>query len=248
MNYIKNGPNFTVVINDRVYTFGMDHPNYGTLVECIKTDNEDLFIDSISIGQKVQKWSKGGFEFRGGILFYQDRELNPVITELVRDMIEEGFDETPILNFMANLYENPSNTAVEGLYDWLKHRSLAITGDGYFLAYKYIAVYEGDQFVDKMGRTVNADDYVDSHSQTYRNNVGDTNKMPRNAVNDNRSLACESGFHIGTLDYVKGAKHIVICKINPKDVVSIPMDSNCQKIRCCEYSVVSEYRELGLVE
>ena len=58
MNYIKNGPNFPVVINDRVYTFGMDHPNYGTLVECIKTDNEDLFIDSISIGQKVQKWSK----------------------------------------------------------------------------------------------------------------------------------------------------------------------------------------------
>ena len=248
MDYIKNGPNFTVVVNDRVYTFGVDHPNYAVLVECIKTDNQDLFVDSISIGQKVQKWSKGGFEFRGGILFYQGRELNPVISELVQDMIEEGFDETPILNFMANLYENPSNHAVEGLYDWIKHRSLAVTTDGHFLAYKYVSEYTGEDFIDVLSRPVRAGDYVDSHSNTYRNNVGDTNKMPRNAVNDNRSLACESGFHIGTLDYVKGSKHIVICKINPKDVVSIPMDSNCQKIRCCEYTVVSEYRELGLVE
>jgi hypothetical protein len=33
---------------------------------------------------------------------------------------------------------------------------------------------------------------------------------------------------------------MVVVKINPKDVVSVPSDYNCQKLRCCAYTVVSE--------
>ena len=35
---------------------------------------------------------------------------------------------------------------------------------------------------------------------------------------------------------------IVIVKINPKDVVSVPNDCNCEKLRTCRYEVVGEYQ------
>jgi broad specificity phosphatase PhoE len=33
----------------------------------------------------------------------------------------------------------------------------------------------------------------------------------------------------------------MICKIDPADVVSVPLDSEHQKVRCCKYEVVGEY-------
>jgi hypothetical protein len=34
----------------------------------------------------------------------------------------------------------------------------------------------------------------------------------------------------------------MIVKINPKDVVSVPSDCNCEKLRTCRYEVVGEYQ------
>jgi hypothetical protein len=73
--------------------------------------------------------------------------------------------------------------------------------------------------------------------------------MPRNKVDDNRNNGCGSGFHVGTLEYVKSHHHIMICKIHPADVVSIPTDCSCQKLRCSAYQVVSNFvGELKIVE
>ena len=34
---------------------------------------------------------------------------------------------------------------------------------------------------------------------------------------------------------------MVIVKIDPENVVSVPKDCDCQKLRCCEYSIVRDY-------
>ena len=34
---------------------------------------------------------------------------------------------------------------------------------------------------------------------------------------------------------------VVIVKVNPKDVVSVPTDCECQKVRTCEYQVIADY-------
>ena len=36
--------------------------------------------------------------------------------------------------------------------------------------------------------------------------------------------------------------NIVIVKINPEDVVSVPSDCNCEKLRTCKYEVVGLYQ------
>ena len=41
-----------------------------------------------------------------------------------------------------------------------------------------------------------------------------------------------------------GGNKLMICKVNPRDVVSVPNDCRCQKLRCCKYEVVSEFEDL----
>jgi hypothetical protein len=47
------------------------------------------------------------------------------------------------------------------------------------------------------------------------------------------------------LDYAEGfgrGGNLMIVEINPADVVSVPNDSDCQKLRTCKYKVVSLFK------
>lgn len=252
MNYIKdhNGC-WTVVVSNEVHTFDSSHQNYAFLIEAVKTKDASTFLSLINIGKNVQTWSKDGFVLRDGSLFYGDEEIAPEITAIILDMINEGFDEVPMLNFMKRLFANPSSRAVKELYSWLAHKSLAICEDGCFLAYKSVCIYDGPNFVDCLGREVKAGDYVDKYTRTIRNNIGDINDMPRRKVNDDFQVGCSDGFHVGSLRYVTevySSNKQIICKVDPADVVSVPLDCDCQKIRCCKYEVISEFKNLKIVE
>ena len=117
------------------------------------------------------------------------------------------------------------------LYDFLEHESLPITEDGYFLAYKAVRA-----------------DYMDKYRGAFDNHVGNVCEMTRSKVDDDRSRGCSNGLHAGALNYVAGYgsvesnDKIVIVKINPKDVVSVPSDCNHEKLRTCRYEVVGEYQ------
>jgi hypothetical protein len=252
MNYIKDNNNcWTVVIGSEIYTFNKQHANYDALLECVKAGDEVGFVEKCNIGKTVQTWSKNGFTFTDGILYYGKEVVAEEITAIVMQMIQEGFNEVPILNFMKRLYNNPSSRAVKELYSWLAHKSLAICEDGTFLAYKSVNIYDGEGFVDEYGRVVGSGCYVDKYTNRIRNNIGDVNEMPRRKVDDNFEVGCSYGFHVGSLKYVLevyGSPKQIICKIDPADVVSVPLDCDCQKIRCCKYEVVSEFKALQIVE
>ena len=122
--------------------------------------------------------------------------------------------------------ENPSKRAVDELYGFLEASKLPITQDGYFLAYKSVK-----------------QNFRDVHSGTIDNSPGVTVKMTRNAVNDNKDQTCSTGLHFAAHNYAKGFHgqgKMVVLKINPRDVVSIPSDYKNEKGRCCEYLVLME--------
>lgn len=252
MNFIKDHKNcWTVVLDDRVCTFDKTHVNYELLLDDIRSDNSESFLTHLNVGKTIETWSKGGFVFKDGNLTYLGQEVPPSIASIITDMVEQGFDETPILNFTRRLFSNPSMRAVKELYPWLAHKSLAITPDGHFLAYKSVNIYNGDGFIDKYGRQVKSGDYVDKYTGTIRNNVGDTNNQLRHTVDDDWGVNCSQGLHAGTLKYVTEvytSNKQIICKIDPANVVSVPTDCECQKLRCCEYTVLSEFKSLRLVE
>ncbi len=122
----------------------------------------------------------------------------------------------------------------------MENNSLPITPDGYFLAYKKVH-----------------EDFTDIHTGKISNAVGAHPKMRRNQVDDNRGNTRSEGYHFCSLAYLpnfgssnnsESEDKVMILKINPRDVVSIPSDYNNAKGRCCEYEVVSEYGKAAEVQ
>src|SRR3990167_7995736 len=136
-----------------------------------------------------------------------------------------------MLQFMSNLMENPSKRAVDQLYSFLEHKNLPVTEDGCFLAYKAVR-----------------STLLDKHSGTILNEVVSVISIPRNKVDDEPNNHFSYGLHCGSMEYVKYFAHgddkILVVKVNPRDVVSIPSDHNCTKLRTCQYEVVSFYDKL----
>lgn len=135
----------------------------------------------------------------------------------------------PMFMFLDNLLENPSLNSVSQLYRFVEHTKLPLTEDGCLLAYKIIRK-----------------DYTDKHTGKMDNSIGATVSMERNQVTDDPNQTCSSGLHFCSYNYATGffnnSNHdrMVVIKINPSDVVSIPTDYNNEKGRCCKYEVLYE--------
>ena len=229
LTHIKDSKNcFTVVFENRHYQFDPTHPEYTGLVECVKTGDVEEFLELHNKGYVIEDWAEGNVRFENGVLYYGDEEVHRVIADRIVSMIKEGFDYQPMVNFLDRLYQNPSYRAVNELYTFLEHRFLPITPEGFFLAYKAVRP-----------------DFMDKYSGTIDNSVGQTPTMMRHRVDDNCDVGCSQGLHVGAIDYVKSygshGDKVMICKVDPADVVSVPLDSSHQKVRCCKYEVVGEY-------
>jgi hypothetical protein len=164
-----------------------------------------------------------------GEIVLNGETLPALFTGRVLEMAKNGEDPAPIFAFAARLAKNPSANSRAQLFRFLQHKHLAITPEGFVLAYKAVR-----------------QDYLDWYSATYKNTPGTTLSMPREAVDPDPAMHCSAGFHVGTLDYARnfrssGYSIILICRVDPADVVSVPDDCDCQKMRVCSYYVVGHY-------
>lgn len=165
-----------------------------------------------------------------GELVLNGETLPALFTGRVLEMARNGEDPAPVFAFAARLAKNPSANSRAQLFRFLQHKHLAITPEGFILAYKAVR-----------------QDYLDWHSGTCKNTPGTTLSMPREAVDPDSKGDCRPGFHVGTLSYaqsfanIKGKSIFLICRVDPADVVSVPDDCDCQKMRVCSYYVVGHY-------
>jgi hypothetical protein len=184
----------------------------------------------MDIPSAIENYAEGKVSVTNGILRYEDEEIHNTLTDRIMSMMRDGFAFEPMIKFLANVLENHSNRAVQELYTFLENKNLPITEDGCFLAYKAVT-----------------SDYKDKWTNKIDNSVGETVSMQRRKVNDDCGMGCSDGLHCGALEYVEGYRsehngdRVVIVKVNPKDVVSVPTDSGCQKVRTCEYQVIADY-------
>lgn len=242
MIYIKDNRNhWTVVVNGKTFQFDASHKNYTKLVQAVKDDNQLGFESIYSVGHTIHNWSHGEFQFRNGLLWFKNEQVDDAMTERMVELIEENFDYAPMLNFMRNLYSNTSMRSVQQLYKFLSRKYLPITEDGCFIGHKGVAKHFGNDIVDLMGRVVTDGDLIDKYTmKSYRNNPGDVNVMERRLVMDNPDVHCDEGLHVGSLEYARGWGNIVVMvKVNPADAVSVPKDCSFQKLRCCRYEVLA---------
>ena len=232
---IKTDESITAVIDGIPKTMTQNHPSFTEALACLATGDIDtldaLFDVSESITRKFNADNVGGIEIADGVIYYQGEPLHNYVVDRIFDFMDEGLPFEPLANFLDKLMSNPSRRAVSELYKFLEHKNLPICSDGDFLAYKSVR-----------------EDYKDHHSGTFYNGVGEVLEMPRNAVCDDADVGCSYGFHAGSYEYAKtfggGNSRLVIVKINPTDVVSVPKDCDCQKLRTSRYEVVRDFERV----
>lgn len=223
--------NLTLVLNNRAYQVLPDHINYKMILEALPTATADELLDIVDVQKAVATFSDGVVEIKDGQVTYEGEAVHGSISKRILEFMSKGLPFQPLVNFLNNLMENPSMQSQKELYDFLEHEHLPITEDGYFLAYKAVR-----------------SDFKDKYRGTFDNRVGQVVSMQRAKVDDDRARGCSDGLHAGALNYVAGygslesGDKIVIVKINPRDVVSVPSDCNCEKLRTCQYEVVGEYQ------
>jgi hypothetical protein len=223
--YLIQGNNITVVIGNTPHTISKTHITYTKVLDAIKANDWDMVKDTIEPKKVVLNYGQGNVSIQGETLFWKGKVLNTGLATRMISMLQDGFPIEPMVNFMENLYSNPSKRAVTELYGFLEKNNLPITPDGHFLAYKKVR-----------------NDYLDVHSGTMDNSVGRVVEMERHDVDDNKDNTCSTGLHFCGQSYLNhfGGDRVVIVKINPADVVSIPSDYNDAKGRACRYEVIGE--------
>jgi hypothetical protein len=236
---IANDGNVTAVVSGQTYCFGKSHPNYNKLVNHLKSNNVEHFEACYDIVSHINAYCEGYVNCSDGSLSWDGIKMPDMFTGTILDMVKQGFPFEPMLNFLDNLSQNPSDHAIVELFDFMENKNMPITYDGCFLAYKAVR-----------------NDYKDIYSGKFDNSVGNVCEVPRNQVDSNRDNGCGKGLHVGAIDYAKnygginldeygdgndGGNHLMICKVNPRDVVSVPTDHKFQKLRTCRYEVVSKF-------
>lgn len=150
---------------------------------------------------------------------------NTPIMKFIKILQEKGVVDSEINRikpFLENMFKNPFIDAVHEIYDYCKAMDFEITDDGCFLAYKKVrkdlgSVYDNGKTKHKIGEYTEVKVY-----DTERTNV------------------CSNGLHFCSKSYLQyyPGEVIIIVKVNPMDVVSIPVDYNFAKGRCRKYLVV----------
>lgn len=227
-NYIIADDGSIVLMHDaEVYTIDTGHVNYTQIVAALTDEDFDSLDVLINVAETICNNVKG-VSVENGIVFYNGSELHNTMTERIIRFMQQGLPYKPLLNFLANIMENPSARSVNELYGFLAHQGMPITEDGCFVGYKAIR-----------------DDYTDKYTGKVSNKVGSVISMPRNLVDDNFQNTCSVGFHVGAHSYAStfGSDNdrMVLVKVNPRHAVSVPNDHDATKLRVCEYEVIEEH-------
>jgi hypothetical protein len=240
--------NVTISRNGKTLIVGKQYADFQGIVDALKANDFDTAFELADRATALTKKSNGAFEVKNGVVFRNGLPIHNVVTERILEFQNQGLPFEPLVKFLENLLSNPSARAVNELYKFLENKNLPVTEDGCFLAYKAI---QHDFLSITSGKTevrVSTDNGKTWNTVTGKvpNNVGSIIEVDRNQVDDNAERTCSFGLHAGALEYVdsfgrQGGKKVVV-KINPRDVVAVPIDFNAQKLRTARYEVLSELK------
>jgi len=241
MQYIINDKSIVFFHGGKPVKVEKSAPEYNRIIACfdLSQDQQEDAIREI-INQKVGKFTKDGFTINPEEVTYQGERIPTALANKIRSIVAEGLPVSLFAKFWENLQQNPSANSVRELYDFLAYKELPITEDGYFLAYK--GVNRNGWSCHGNTKTKVLQGEVDSQGR-IKNDRGDIIEVLRRDVDDERSHHCSYGLHVGSLDYAKSFANgrVLIVKINPADVVSVPTDCACQKCRVAKYQILDAY-------
>lgn len=227
----------TFYVEGQPYSVDRSAPAYPELRDMIQTEDPDIAklisltnpveaIRSAVLEAEADYLPRGLISVTRSSVTYNGTPLHGVIVDRIFDLMSEGFNIQPMVRFLENLMTNPTDFARDEMYLWLETSDLPITEDGHFLAYKSVR-----------------SDFKSHHGGVVDNTPGTIVEMPRQEVDKDRNNTCSTGLHFCSKSYLSSAYNlndgvIVLLKINPADVVSIPSDYGNSKGRAWKYEVL----------
>lgn len=244
-----NGPSVAIVFEDgETVIVGADNPNLSLVTRKLAEEaSEDEIRSLVNPAPKIAERFRDLSDrvtTNGQNLFLDGDVMNDALSEWILNILraeaegQEIQSWKPFVNFLEKLQTNPSEDSKKSLFEFIQKHGLTVLSDGDFIAYKgvrsdFTSIASGPAVVD--GREVNG--YVP-------NKPGSTIWLKRSLVNDDRSVACSTGLHAGTISYAStwssSIGKVIAVSVNPRDVVSVPYDSNRQKLRVSRYMVLHE--------
>jgi hypothetical protein len=217
-----------IVACDRSFVIPKSHINYEKIKQAVRNGLESELPALCDVTTSIYNFTVGDVDIKDGVVYYKNEKMTHRLAEKIIAYMQEGFPYKHLGVFFGNLMSNPSFRAVNETFEFLEHKNMPITDDGHFYAYKKVR-----------------SDYLDWWSGTISNKPGTLVSMPRNQVDDDSNKDCSYGYHVGSIRYVQEDYHknegkIILVKVNPANVVSVPYKDS-EKCRVCEYLVVADY-------
>lgn len=236
----------------KTLTFSDTHPNFQLALAWLNnTRQSELFIEKRKVEEveaenlfnlydiytAVTKWAKGDLEITRQGATYKgkaiDEDLEAMLLKvfLADPTAEDTFEAWTQYLDIATGYD-VSYKVAKRLFLFLKKNDLSITKEGKVLAWKVVRP-----------------NYKDKHSNTFDNSVGQVVEMPRSQVNDDDTQHCSYGLHVCSWGYLSSFSSygdpVMQVEVDIKDIVSIPLDYDGEKVRVCKYKVVAEAGRWG---
>jgi hypothetical protein len=236
----EHGGSLSVVIDSKQYTMRNDNPLFGQAVEAYRKEDWDSLMTFLSPEKAVRQYL---FEYEdikveNGAVYFGGSAVHSLCVDRILQFCDSGFSPMPLVKFLSKLQKNPSRRSVEELYRFLERNNLTVTTNGNFLAYKAVT---SDFYSITAGNAQLLKGKDDGKGRIF-NGVGEEIQVYRNYVDDDANRGCSVGLHAGTLEYAQtfggSSATLVIVEIDPADVVSVPHDCECQKLRTARYKVV----------
>lgn len=243
----------TLLLDGTVYTGSRSYAEASGVLVALNRGEYQKAADLLNKARAINRRSLGAFVVEDGVIYHNDLPVHNTVATRIVELSDAGLPFMPAVYFLENILLNPSMRAKEAGYKFLELKNLPLTEDGHFLAYKtvrsdYKSKTKGREPVQVSKDGGKTWETVVGH---IPNNVGYILNIERNMVDDDREKQCSYGLHVGSLGYAgpngwfhnaSAGEKIVIVKVNPRDIVSIPSDATAEKLRVCRYEVVSDFR------
>lgn len=230
MNAIVITSNGTIaaIINSKTYSISPGAFYYNDALKAAKIRDFKALLAAFDLDSSLKDKSGGKVTFENGVIRYNGAAVDNKLSKRILKMLGEGHNCDPFMRFMEWCYQNPNPTVIDRLYDFMENVGIMLDDEGYIVAFKKVR-----------------DDGYDYYSGTVLYEVGKVVEMDRNKCDGDSRNGCSFGLNSGSLNYSQnlwyaGEGRILLCRINPKDVVSVPEDHGFQKMRTCRMEIVRD--------
>ncbi len=226
----------------------LGHPNYRKIVDALISGQDPTPYLSVTAG--VAALNDDRVVVNDDVVTFNGEPIHNHLTGTILRYQREERDTTNLVRFMERLDSNPSRHSREQLFTWTQAQDIVIDEDGCIIGYK--GVHEdtitGDDGEDLtiLLSASGGGAIVDGVRVEGRvpNNPGSVIELPRSDVQDDPSVACSHGLHVGSYQYAQSFAPVLLeVRVDPADVVSVPNDSSGQKMRCCRYEVIAVHED-----